>query len=44
MIADFNNREWGDLEDIVSKHVLTGKELSYLAAQYSTSTTSSSMN
>jgi endonuclease G len=31
MIANFNNVEWGDLEDIVSKHVLTGKKVSYFA-------------
>ena len=28
MIADFNNREWGDLEDIVSREALAGKRLS----------------
>lgn len=31
MIADFNNREWGDLEDIVSKHLSTKKKVSYFA-------------
>lgn len=31
MIANFNNVEWGDLEDIVSKHVFTGKRVSYFA-------------
>ena len=31
MIANFNNVEWGDLEDIVSKHVMSRNKVSYFA-------------
>lgn len=31
MIGTFNNTEWGNLEDIVSKEALLGKKLSYFA-------------
>lgn len=31
MIGDFNNREWGDLEDIITREALAGKKLSYFA-------------
>lgn len=31
MIANFNNVEWGDLEDIVTKHVLQRRKVTYFA-------------
>ncbi|MCE4553689.1 DNA/RNA non-specific endonuclease [Roseateles cellulosilyticus] len=31
MFADFNNNEWGNLEDIVSRHVMSGRRVSYFA-------------
>ncbi len=31
MIADFNDTEWGNLEDIVTREALSGKKISYFA-------------
>ncbi|MET0624385.1 MAG: DNA/RNA non-specific endonuclease [Pyrinomonadaceae bacterium] len=31
MIGDFNNKEWGDLEDIITREALAGNKLSYFA-------------
>lgn len=31
MIANFNNVEWGDLEDIITKHLQRGNKVSYFA-------------
>lgn len=31
MMASFNNNEWGNLEDVVSKHAMAGKRVSYFA-------------
>ncbi|MBS0174771.1 MAG: DNA/RNA non-specific endonuclease [Nitrospira sp.] len=31
MMANFNNNDWGDLEDIVSRHAIAGEKVSYFA-------------
>lgn len=31
MVGDFNNREWGDLEDIITTHLKAGHRLTYFA-------------